>query len=250
MEEAADATDELVRKREDISRLKEQVLDFFSIGNAIQLFKRAINSAFENVKELDKVMTETAVVTEFDIGDMWSQLPQYTKRANELGISVKSAYEAATLFYQQGLKTNEVVGVSTETLKMARIANIEAAEATDLMTAALRGFNMEVNQVNAQKVNDVYSNLAAITAADTEKLVSLCQKLPLLLNLLIWILILLRHYCHRLLKQLVKRQKLLVLAMKTIIARFTEVKKLFSEGQLSGIDADGEVLILTKLMLL
>jgi hypothetical protein len=35
------------------------------------------------------------------------------------------------------------------------------------MTAALRGFNMEVNEMNAQRVNDVYSELAAITAADT-----------------------------------------------------------------------------------
>jgi hypothetical protein len=35
------------------------------------------------------------------------------------------------------------------------------------MTAALRGFNMEVNETNAQKINDVYSKLAAITAADT-----------------------------------------------------------------------------------
>jgi hypothetical protein len=35
------------------------------------------------------------------------------------------------------------------------------------MTAALRGFNMEVNEINATRVNDVYSELAAITAADT-----------------------------------------------------------------------------------
>jgi len=35
------------------------------------------------------------------------------------------------------------------------------------MTAALRGFNMELNEASATKVNDVYSQLAAITAADT-----------------------------------------------------------------------------------
>jgi hypothetical protein len=45
-------------------------------------------------------MTETAVVTDFDISDMWAQLPQYTKRANELGVTTKAAYEAATLYYQ------------------------------------------------------------------------------------------------------------------------------------------------------
>jgi len=45
-------------------------------------------------------MTQTAVVTDFSVGDMWAQLPEYTKRANELGVSVKGAYEAATLYYQ------------------------------------------------------------------------------------------------------------------------------------------------------
>jgi hypothetical protein len=57
--------------------------------------------------------------------------------------------------------------IGAETMKMAKIASMDAAEATQAMTAALRGFNMEVNEMNAQKVNDVYSKLAAITAADT-----------------------------------------------------------------------------------
>jgi hypothetical protein len=32
---------------------------------------------------------------------------------------------------------------------MARIAGLDAATATDRMTNALRGFNMEINEVNA-----------------------------------------------------------------------------------------------------
>jgi hypothetical protein len=59
----------------EIENLKNQVLDFFSIGNSIQLFKRAITSAMNTVKELDATMTEAAVVTEFDVGDMWEKLP-------------------------------------------------------------------------------------------------------------------------------------------------------------------------------
>ena len=104
-------------------------------------------------------MTETAVVTDFTVGDMWKQLPLYSKNARDLGVSINAAYEATTLYYQQGLKTEEAMGVSNETLKMARIANIEAKDATDLMTA-LRGFNMEVNAMNAQKVNDVFFQIS------------------------------------------------------------------------------------------
>lgn len=247
MEDAGKAVDDLTRREEDIGRLKAQILDFFSIGNAIQLFKRAVTSAFETVKDLDAAMTETAVVTEFSVGDMWSQLPQYTKRANELGVSIKGAYEAATLYYQQGLKTNQVIGVSNETLKMARIANIEAADATDLMTAALRGFNMEVNETSARNVSDVYSNLAAITAADTEeigiamsKTASIAESANMEFNTTAALL-------SQIIETTREAPETAGTAMKTIIARFTEVKKLISEGDLMGTDEEGEVIDVNKI---
>lgn len=44
------------------------------------------------------------------------------------------------------------------------------------MTAALRGFNMELNDTSAQRVNDVYSELAAITAADTDEIATAMTK--------------------------------------------------------------------------
>jgi hypothetical protein len=45
-------------------------------------------------------MTETAVVTEFSIGDMWDKLPLYTKEAKALGVATKDLYAATTLYYQ------------------------------------------------------------------------------------------------------------------------------------------------------
>ena len=65
---------------------------------------------------------------------------------------------------------------------MARIAGIEAAEATDYMTAALRGFNMELNETSAQRINDVYSKLAAITASNTQEISVAMTKVASLAN--------------------------------------------------------------------
>jgi len=97
-------------------------------------------------------------------------LPEYTKRANELGVTTQAAYEAATLYYQQGLNNDEVNALSVETLKMARIAGLDAAEATDRMTNALRGFNMALDEQSAQRVDDVYSELAANTASNVDEI--------------------------------------------------------------------------------
>ena len=157
-------------QKREIEALHQRFLSFFGMQNAIQLFKRAIREAYQAVKELDAAMTKTAVVTDFSVGDMWEQLPEYTKMANDLGTTTLGAYETATLFYQQGLKTNEVMEVSNETMKMARIAGMDYVDATNMMTAALRGFNMEINEASAKKVNDVYSELAKITASDTQEI--------------------------------------------------------------------------------
>ena len=225
LDEVSQSGKEITERAKDIENLANQVRQFFSIGNTVQLFKRAIRSAFDTIKELDAVMTQTAVVTDFSVGDMWAQLPEYTKRANELGVSVKGAYEAATLYYQQGLDTNQVMGVSNETLKMAKIAAIDYATATDYMTSALRGFNMEVNEDSAKKVNDIYSQLAAKTAADTEEIsIAMSKTAPLAHNAGMEI-----ETTAALLSQMIETTReapeTLGTAMKTVIARFQELKK-------------------------
>ena len=226
----------------ELENVKGKIQYFFGLENAVQLFKNAVTDAFNTVKELDAAMTETAVVTDFNISDMWASLPEYTKLANELGTTTLGAYETMTLFYQQGLNTQQSFEVGTEAMKMARIAGLDYAESTNLMTAALRGFNMELNKTTAQLVNDVYSELAAITAADTEEIATAMTKTASL-----------AHNANMkfettaaLLSQIIETTReapeTAGTALKTIIARFSEVKELYDQGKNAGVDEEGEVI--------
>ena len=159
-----------------LEQLQSSTQYFFGLRNMINLFKRGVREAISTIKELDAAMTETAVVTKFDVGDMWAKLPEYTANANALGATVQDMYKSTTLYYQQGLNAEQAMSIASETMKMARIGGLEAAEATDMMTAALRGFNMELNETSAQRINDVYSNLAAKTASNTEELGNAMQR--------------------------------------------------------------------------
>ena len=38
------------------------------------------------------------------------------------------------------------------------------------MTNAIRGFNMEINETNAQRIDDVYSRLAAVSASNVDEI--------------------------------------------------------------------------------
>ena len=227
-----------------MDKLNSQVEAFFGVSNYIQLFKRSIYAAYKSVEELDKAMTETAVVTDFSVNDMWNELPRYTEAANKLGTTTLGAYETMTLFYQQGLKTNEVFEIGTETMKMARIAGMDYTKATNLMTAALRGFNMELNETSATRINDVYSKLAAITAADTEEIADAMTRTASIANSAGMEFETTSAFLSQMIETTREAPENLGTAMKTIVARFQELKKAPSE---IASEIDGEALDVNKI---
>lgn len=210
------------RQAADIDR---QIQSYFGLSQMIRKVGDIAKDAFATVKELDKAMTQTAVVTNFSVGDMWEMLPTYTAQANQLGSTIKDVYEAATLYYQQGLNTNQAMGLANETLKMARIAGLDAAEATNMMTAALRGFNMEINQMSAQKVNDIYSELAAITASDTKEIGSAMERTASIANSANMDFATTSAFLAQMIETTREAPENLGTAMKTIVARFQEMKQ-------------------------
>lgn len=234
--------DSAVKWNSEVDMVKNQAAYFFGLSNSINLVQRALRSAYETVKELDAAMTETAVVTDMTVSDLWSALPKYTSAANELGTTTLGAYQTMTLYYQQGLKTNEVFEIGTETMKMARIAGLEYTEATDLMTAALRGFNMELNETSAQKVNDVYSKLAAITASDTEEIATAMTKTASIANAANMEFETTAAFLTQMIETTRESAENLGTAMKTIIARFTEMK----EAPTGITEVDGEEVDVNK----
>lgn len=132
-------------------------------------------------------------------------------------------------------------------MKMARIANMEYATATDMMTAALRGFNMALNETSAKRVNDVYSELAAITAADTEEIATAMTKTASIANSASMEFETTAAFLSQIIETTREAPETAGTALKTIIARFTEVKQLYSKGQLTGKDSEGEAININKI---
>lgn len=244
--DSADDFDAAERAAQDLSTLKYQLMDFFSVTGAIQLFRRAIQSAFETVKELDAAMTEIAVVSDFSINDMWGQLPRFTEQANELGMAIKDTYAATTLYVQQGLDLDKSMKLATETLKMAAVAGMDAANATDAMTAALRGFNMELDETSAQRVNDVYSELAAITASDTQEISTAMTKTASIAHSVNMEFETTAAFLAQGIETTREAAETIGTMLKTVIGRFSEVKSLYTEGQLTGQDEEGETIDVNK----
>ena len=159
---------EASERAKKLANMKDAIKSWMGFSSVINIGRDALRSAYQHIVNLDKAMTEIAVVTDMTQAQLWDQIGAYSSMAQQYGATTEGVYRVSQLYYQQGLQTAEVMKLTEETLKMAKIAGIEYKDATDYMTVAIRGFKMEMSE--AQRVVDVYSHIAAITASDTEEL--------------------------------------------------------------------------------
>lgn len=137
---------------------------YFSATYIIRNVARVIRETFNDIEKLDKAFASIAMVTDKTVADLWNSYGKYQDIANRLGQSTESAIKASALYYQQGLNTAEALKLTEDTMKLATLAGADFETATRQMTAAIRGFHMEMDQ--GAHITDVYSELAANAAAD------------------------------------------------------------------------------------
>ena len=231
------STDAIIRQKEEFGQVISRFAYFGTAAGIIRTFSRVVRSAFQSVKELDEAMNNIAVVTDYTTKDLWNQIDAYTAMAQATGSTIKGSYEVAQLYYQQGLTDEEVLAASTETLKMARISNIDYAAATDYATAAVKGFGLAYQDLT--HINDVYSNLAAKTAASTEEISIAMSKVASIAHSTGMGLETTAAFLTQIIATTREAPETAGTALKTVIARFAEVKKLISEGELTGTDEEG-----------
>lgn len=235
--------DRATMQMRDAEDMKYRLTNFFSWSEGLNLLKRGIREAFEEVKKLDAAMTGTAVVTNFKVPDLWRMMPEYTEVANNLGATLQGAYETMTLYYQQGLDKRATFGMGEETMKMSRIAGMDYTEGTDLMTAAIRGFHMDLNKESAQWVNDVYSELAAVSASDTHEIATAMTKTASIADSAGAEFDTTAAFLTQMIETTREAPETAGTALKTIIARFQELKK--APDEIS--DVDGEAVDANKI---
>lgn len=230
-------TEAIARQKEELGQVVSRFAQFGTMAGILRTFGRVVRSAFASVKELDEAMNSIAVVTDYTTKDLWNQIDAYTAMAQATGSTIKGSYEVAQLYYQQGLTDAEVMAAANETLKMARISNIDYAKATDYATAAIKGFGLAYQDL--AHINDVYSNLAAKTAADTEEISIAMSKVASIAHSTGMELETTAAFLTQIIATTREAPETAGTALKTVIARFAEVKKLISQGEITGTDEEG-----------
>lgn len=227
LREQSKATKESAMSQEKLNagfdNMKGAIKTLLSISSAANGLKNVLRSTFEDVKSLDKSFAEIAMVTDYSVGQMWESYDQYSEMANKLGQSTQGVIQASGLFYQQGLNTAESLDLTEDTMKLATLAGTDFSEATSQMTAALRGFKMEMDEGN--RVTDVYSELAAKAAADVQGIAYAMSKTASIAESAGMEFETTSAFLTQMIETTQEAPENIGTAMKTIIARFTELKE-------------------------
>ena len=94
-----------VQAREQlIGKIEGVVQRWFSIYAAVRMVGQAIRSVISTVQELDKTITEIAIVTDMTQDQLWGQMKSYTDMARQYAASISGVYQVSQLYYQQGLQ--------------------------------------------------------------------------------------------------------------------------------------------------
>lgn len=204
----------------NLQNIAKQVL---SLTSAWRMFRQQVVNTYNDVKELDKSFAKIAMVTNYQVSDLWEQYENYADMANRLGQSTQSVVEASGLFYQQGLDTAEALALTEDTMKLATLAGLDFSEATSQMTAALRAFHMEMDE--GSHITDVYAELAAHAAADVQGIAYAMSKTASIANSAGMAFETTSAFLTQMIETTQEAPENIGTAMKTIIARFTELKE-------------------------
>ena len=100
----------------------------------------AIQGAYSYAQNLDESLTNIAIVTGRSRDEMADFAEQANKSAQALSTTTTAYTDAALIYYQQGLKGQEVTDRTDVTVKMANVSRQSAEEVSSQMTAIWNNF--------------------------------------------------------------------------------------------------------------
>ena len=242
---AADQTDkeleDFVRTNQELTNekiadtIQTQVNRYIGLAAIYRYTKKYLQDLIQTYKEFDESLVAIAAVTGQTRDQMWANISVYNKMAQSLGTTTQEVINASKLYYQQGLTTTSVLKLTEETVKLATIAELDSADATEYLTTAMNGFKLSAEE--STRVTDVWANLAAKTASDVDELAIAISKVASLAENAGMEIETASAFLNQMIETTREAPENLGTALKTIIARFQELKT--SEEELSdGVDAN------------
>lgn len=175
------AKPEVKINKPQITGLGRAIKQFSIFATVIRTLKSAALEAKKTIEELDKSITDQAMVTGKTRKEVYNLLRQYQVLAKELGSTSKEVAGVATEYLRQGKTVSESLELTQAAISAAKVASISASDSINYLTTALNGFQLASDQ--AMKVSDKFAAIAATSATNYEELAVALSKVASQANL-------------------------------------------------------------------
>lgn len=200
---------------------------------ALRTMKQAAREAISTIKELDKSLTEQAMVTGKTREQTYALLSSYQELAAQTGSTTREIADLATQFMRQGKTTQESLVLTEAAMSAAKVAGISASESINYLTTALNGFRLSAN--DAMNVSDKFAAIAANAATSYDEIAIALSKVASQANLAGMSIDYTTALLAKGLETTREAPETIGTALKTIIARMRELS---DYGETLGGDTD------------
>lgn len=102
IDQESDSLNHLTERAEKLNTIKNAIANWMGFYQVLNLIRNGVRYVIEDIRGLDKVMTEIAVVTNMTQKDLWAQMNTYQAIAREYAVSTQGVYQVSQIYYQQG----------------------------------------------------------------------------------------------------------------------------------------------------
>ena len=213
-----------------LGKLTKQV-GLWAIG--LRLAKRAISEVKSTITELDKSLTEQAMVTGKSRKEVYGLLSSYQQLAIQTGATTKEISATVTEFVRQGKSFQEAMTLAEAATSAAKVAGISSADSVNYLTTALNGFRLSAQQ--AMSVSDKFAAISASAATSYEEIAIALSKVASQANLAGMSIDYTTALLAKGLETTREAPETIGTALKTIIARMREITD-YGETLEDGVD--------------
>lgn len=222
-----------VNFKEQTSSLGKAFKAFSIYTIAIKAAKTALREAVQTVKELDKYLTEQAMVTGLSRDQTYKLVGAYQDLAMQCGATTKEIAQVATEYMKQGKTIADTMTLTEAAVKAAKVARVSVGDSVNYLTTALNGFRLSADQ--AMAVSDKFAAVAAASATDYDELAIALSKVASQANLAGMSIDYTTALLTKGLETTREAPETMGTALKTIIARMRELS---DYGETLGGDTD------------
>ena len=148
---------------------------------AVRTARKALTEATKTIKEIDKALTEQAMVVGLTREQAYGLLSTYQDMSARLGATTKEISSTMTEFLRQGRSINDSLKLTEAAVSAAKVASISTADSINYLTTAINGFSLSAE--DAMSVSDKFAAIAAASASSYEEIAVALSKVAAQANL-------------------------------------------------------------------